>query len=187
MSFPYTTGLPNPPNDPSNDVGGMQQNTNTINSWTAVDHVGFNNSAGGQHKQITFNNTAAPSSPTDPLSYLFTSLVSSHPQLFFLNSINTYQLTNLALTSLSNFSGNQKGLTTPWGLILNWGDVQGFGSGTAITFPVGYTSTSSYWVFAQALGTSPTAIYGVTNFSSTQFKLFCNVSPPHTNFFAIGY
>ena len=54
MSFPYTTGIPNPPDNPSSDVSNMQTNTNTINSWVAVDHIGFNNAAGGLHKQVSF-------------------------------------------------------------------------------------------------------------------------------------
>ena len=64
MTFPYTAGIPNPPNNPSQDVPVMQTNANTINSWVQVDHTGFNNANAGIHKQVTFAlNQAAPGFP----------------------------------------------------------------------------------------------------------------------------
>lgn len=95
MSFPYTTGLPNPPDNPSNDVSGMQQNTNTIDSYVAVDHVGFNNSAGGQHQQVTLPNNNTPSSPAALASVIYTgpgTALNSASQLFYVNSAITVQL-----------------------------------------------------------------------------------------------
>ncbi|CAB4121555.1 hypothetical protein UFOVP1357_58 [uncultured Caudovirales phage] len=42
MSITYNLNIPNPPNDPGDDVSPMQVNTNSVNSWTNVDHVEFN-------------------------------------------------------------------------------------------------------------------------------------------------
>ena len=61
-NFPYNPDLPNPPDDPSQDVGGMQKNAQTIGNWVAVDHVGFGNVLGGQHSKVTFPSTITPPS-----------------------------------------------------------------------------------------------------------------------------
>jgi hypothetical protein len=83
MSFTYTTGIPNPPNDPSVDVPNMQTNTNTINSWTEVDHIGFNNGLAGQHTHITFPNvqsgSSSPFSDAIPKSQIFPQAFASTP------------------------------------------------------------------------------------------------------------
>jgi len=52
MNLGYNTGIPNAPNNPSNDQPLMQTNTNSINSWVQVDHAGFQNNQGGYHTNI---------------------------------------------------------------------------------------------------------------------------------------
>ena len=52
--FEYNTTLPNPPDDPADDVAAMQTNTMSVAGWTEVDHVGFNNTLGGFHNIVTF-------------------------------------------------------------------------------------------------------------------------------------
>jgi hypothetical protein len=114
MAFPYTTGIPNPPNDPSADVSNMQTNTNTISDWTNVDHVTFNQAAGGQHKQITFANTSSPSTPSDPTSILFTSpgTASSKADLKFVNQNATFPLNSLrAMGSFAYGNGALSAIT----------------------------------------------------------------------------
>lgn len=90
MSFPYTIGLPNPPDDPSQDVGGMQINTNTIDSWVQVDHVGFRNSLGGKHQTVTF-----PVPQSDPSLSINTTQI--YPKTF--GSAPTYLETYAALNT----------------------------------------------------------------------------------------
>lgn len=82
MTFTYNSTLPNPPDDPADDVSGMQVNTLSIAQLVAIDHVGFNNADGGQHLQVTFNSNNVPSTPVSP-PVLFTNTVNSLPQLFY--------------------------------------------------------------------------------------------------------
>lgn len=75
MSFTYTTGIPNPPDPPAGDVADMQVNTNSISSWTEVDHIGFNLTTAGQHRVMTFptvqTTSTAPFAATYPISQIF--------------------------------------------------------------------------------------------------------------------
>lgn len=49
----------------------MLQNFQSINGIVGVDHVPFNNLTGGQHKQVTFNTTSAPSLPTGTTTIVY--------------------------------------------------------------------------------------------------------------------
>ncbi len=102
MSFPYTTGIPNPTNSPQQDVPNMQINTNTISDWVAVDHVGFGNSTSGQHTKLTFPNVLAiPPAPTGDKSIIYTSAgyptpapppLDTAPQAMITNSAGNFLL-----------------------------------------------------------------------------------------------
>lgn len=50
--FSYNNNVPNPPDDPGDDVGDMNQNTKSIEGIIAQDHVGFDLLDGGYHKVI---------------------------------------------------------------------------------------------------------------------------------------
>jgi len=121
-SFTYTTGVPNPPNDPSNDVPLMQTNTNSILSIIAVDHVGFNTpgpnpaGSGGQHLQITYNSENPPSVPADPIGITYTNagvVSASHPQLFYQNSQGNFPLSALRAMGVFATIGGAAGAVTP--------------------------------------------------------------------------
>lgn len=75
MSFTYNLNIPNPPNPPSVDVPNMQTNTNSINNWVQVDHVGFAGTTSGQHNHVTFpvvqTGTSSPFANTYPISQIF--------------------------------------------------------------------------------------------------------------------
>jgi hypothetical protein len=58
-NFTYTTGIPNGPDNPSNDQPIMQTNTNSINSLIDTDHIGFNTNFGGAHNQVQMPFTAS--------------------------------------------------------------------------------------------------------------------------------
>lgn len=120
--------IPNPPNDPADDVSTMQTNAGSISSIIAVDHVGFNVAGGGQHAQVTFNANNVPTLPASP-PVLFTDLPSNHsgspsyPELFFYSgsvaqSSSQYSLGGIGSTLLLG------------GVILKWGN---FTMGSGIT------------------------------------------------------
>jgi len=59
----YTSGIPNGPDNPSNDQPDMKINNDNIPIFVAVDHVGFNTNLGGYHKIIhQTQNTVDPAS-----------------------------------------------------------------------------------------------------------------------------
>jgi len=70
--FTYNRDIPDAPNNPSNDQPKMQVNTNSTQDLIAVDHVSFNLSPGGTHKQATFSSKNAAGAQVDPQSVLYT-------------------------------------------------------------------------------------------------------------------
>jgi hypothetical protein len=57
-NFPYNSNVPNPPDNPSADVGDMQTNSGSIANIIAVDHIGFNLNNGGWHTILHQPNNA---------------------------------------------------------------------------------------------------------------------------------
>lgn len=114
MTFSYNPSLPNPPNDPADDVPGMQVNSASIAGLVSTDHVGFNVAGGGQHKQVTFNSNNVPAVfPVTP-PVLFTDVVAGLPQLKFFSgdaahSSNQYIVAGSGSTMLLG------------GIIIKWG------------------------------------------------------------------
>jgi hypothetical protein len=134
VTFSYSPTIPNPPNDPADDVSVMQTNAASIASIIDVDHVGFNIAGGGQHEQVTFNANKVPSIPTSP-PVLFTDLPQNHggnpaltvPELFFYSgnaSQSSDQYSCLSTGSVLLFGG----------IIMKWGFSNIVKTGTAITF-----------------------------------------------------
>jgi hypothetical protein len=65
MNFNYTQGIPNGPDNPSDDQPNMQTNTNSDFGIWNVDHYGFVNALGGWHKVIRLPEIVGN---TDPLA-----------------------------------------------------------------------------------------------------------------------
>lgn len=105
MSFSYDPTLPNPPDDPADDVDQMQVNSQSISDLISVDHVGFNTAGGGEHDQVTFNNKNVPGAQTDPKSVLYTDsgTASTVSQLLYINQNATFPVS--ALRAFVNFTG----------------------------------------------------------------------------------
>lgn len=141
-TFAFSTSIPAANNSPADDQPYMLSNNSSTSGIIAIDHVGFNTSNGGYHKQITFSaNQSAPGYGTG-VSDLFVNLSSSISQLFFQNSAGTVQLTGLPITSTSTGGGTCWGITTPWGLKLNFGQsVISVNSSQTITYAVAFSST----------------------------------------------
>lgn len=75
MPSPFTFSTVEPaagssPGGVSRDA--MQKNNQSTFDILAVDHVTFNNTTGGLHKQVTYVNTESPSSPISPSTIAFT-------------------------------------------------------------------------------------------------------------------
>lgn len=72
MTFTFNTGIPAANNNPSVDQPDMLTNNQSTDGILAVDHISFNTANGGTHKQVTFDNVAAPGAQTNPQSILYT-------------------------------------------------------------------------------------------------------------------
>ena len=126
MTIPYSSAIPNPPNDPADDVAIMQINAGSISTIIAVDHVGFNLGGGGQHNQVTFNANNVPAIfPVTP-PVLFTDLPSNHgggptySQLFFYSNSIPRSSDQYVLTGNSGAPAKGSVLTFG-GIIIKWG------------------------------------------------------------------
>jgi hypothetical protein len=116
MTLTYTTNIPNPPNDPADDVSIMQTNTNSIASFVAVDHIAFGvgSSVNGQHKQVTFATNNVPVVPTSP-PVLFTNTVGSLPQLLFYSGNATQSSSQYVLRTSPGSTFLFGGMIIKWG------------------------------------------------------------------------
>jgi len=95
MSFPFTPTAPASSQPPRLSQPIMQQNFNSIFNILPVDHIGFGNSTGGQHKQTTFPNFVAPSDPTGTTTIAFPNAGIADPtngQYYFINQNATFPL-----------------------------------------------------------------------------------------------
>ncbi len=160
MSFGYNINIPFSTHNPSNDQPLMEENFNTINSWVAIDHVGFNNAAGGQHEQVTFNDVTTQVAPTNPTSILYTANDAfGNAQLNFLNAQN-----------LANVVGAAGSILTFAGVIFKWNTNVGALDNNAISFAVPFPN-NCYAVVANAVNTvtSQNAIVIVGAITRTSF------------------
>jgi hypothetical protein len=136
MTFSYNANLPNPPDDPGDDVAGMQTNTVSIGGLIAVDHVGFNLAGGGQHTQITFNANNVPTPPVSP-PILFTNVPTayggtpSYPELFFYSGNSTQSSSQYVIPPSMGGTGS---VLLMGGIILKWGTVNYLMAGGAQSF-----------------------------------------------------
>lgn len=132
----YITGIPATANNPSVDQPNMLTNTNNIPPLIAQDHFGFNDNAGGNHKQVHMKNQAAPGgigANADGVFYCNSSAGQSRP--FWQNAAagSPFQFSLLGAQSIAT-NGY---LTLVGGIILQWGFVNAPGGGpTAVTFPL---------------------------------------------------
>ncbi len=125
--FTYSPTIPNPPDDPADDVSQMQTNSASIFGLIAIDHVGFNLTNGGQHKQVTFNAPLGsdPGQPT-PISTLYTKTSSSS------NTQDLYFQNGSAVSGVNQLTGGG-GYVTTWAQFASYGGVNPFPQSLSFT------------------------------------------------------
>ncbi len=125
----YTGGLPNPPNFPSQDVGSMQTNTNSIETWVVQDHFGFNTAdgSGGYHAKVSLQNIPVHLTPpaipagTDGMMYADTIAGISWPWWKWGNVPGQeFQITGSAAAAIPQIAADGYSFL-PGGLIIQWG------------------------------------------------------------------
>ena len=202
-NFTYTTGIPNPPNNPSSDVPGMQTNCNSLNSLISVDHIGFNDGSnnGGRHLQVQMPvQGSIPSGLIGGEGTLYTKS-GTGAQLFYTPGVsgNEYQLTRVIGPNFATFGTftnyppavvNQNGGWTflPGGLLYQYGTMQTTGSSTAVVFPIMFSSGLYSLNISYSQSSGGGATYGYTQQSQTGFKFNTSTGTVGINFFwmAIG-
>lgn len=184
MTYPINTTIPAAGNNPSLDQQPMMQNFANINSYLGVDHTTPGTNPGdGQHNQVTFHINQSAPSIANGVSGLFANLVSSASQLFFQNASGSVQLTGLTISG----GGGNFGISTPWGIKLNWGVVVPSSGGTSVTFAVAFSSNTNVFLSAQSTSTGNVAnIVTASSITGSGFKAYSSGSPS-TNYFAIGF
>ena len=107
MSLSYSTTIPAANNDPADDQLQMQTNFASINTLIGVDHVQFASGAYGTHDQVTFSSENTPSTPTDPVSVLYTAAgtASSVANLLYVNQNATFPVSLIRAFGFGTASG----------------------------------------------------------------------------------
>ncbi len=166
MSINYNLNIPDGPNDPSADQPLMKENTNSIDTWTNVDHIKFAAGAGntaGTHKQVTFNNKNAAGAVTDPTSILYTGdgTASAKAEVFFRNEEAT-----LLISGIKAF-GRVIPNTGVLSNALNC-TVSSFGATVVIALTAGVTTGNNVCIFtSQAAALGPTYTFSSPNLTLT--------------------
>ena len=137
-TYTYNNNVPNPPDDPADDVGDMNQNTKSISGIIATDHIGFGFANGGFHNLIHQpNQTVGGQAVWDPANPTIISAIQAtkisgvqqtFPLLYTPNSTVTATDTQLfSMTGgggISQLTGNLTG-SDGWcwvgGVLLQWG------------------------------------------------------------------
>jgi len=152
MNLTYTTGIPDTPNNPSNDQPPMKVNTNSINSIIQIDHSGFNDNDGGYHTIIhqksatrsrsgqgnTFTNFPAAIALVDQI---FTAAYTPDTTGGVADTQIFSRTGNGDISQLSGFVASTDGHQWLGGILIQWGRA---GSGTV---------TSGSFASGAALGT----------------------------------
>lgn len=143
MSFTYTNNVPNPPNLPSTDVRAMQENTQSIDGWVEVDHIGFNLVNGGNHRQVHMNKQPAPPrNGLDAVFYTDTIPSGTGPTSFpcWNNSLGSFAITGSA--AATNPSNTVNGVSfLPGSLLIQWGTETFAANVHDVTFSVMFPAT----------------------------------------------
>lgn len=149
----------------------------------------------GWHKLLQFPQPNPPTnSPTGKQSAVYTSVPAGRKQasqLFFANSNGEVQLTDLRNSSVRNITEAGIGLRTPFGYIINFGQVKFDSDGEEYSFPIPYTSSGTiYSLTATPAKQVATGFFSVEVVSRSRFKGYF-FSPPIADsakcyYFAIG-
>ena len=139
MTFTYTRSVPNPPNFPSQDVGNMQINTNSIYDIIDKDHFTFGSpgTVDGTHRRVSLSNIAAPGVPGTTNAVLFANNPAGTSQPFWqigVGAANIFQIPTFPTATPP--SATQNGFSyLPGGILMQWGFALLPASGSTINFP----------------------------------------------------
>jgi hypothetical protein len=199
MSITYNTGIPDGPNNPSNDQPLMKVNTDAVNTFVGIDHVGFNVGTGvsGFHNKSTYvdqagdpGNVASSAqvyakkvtysgSPAGTGIELIMKKASNDP----INPNGIIQLTDNQLGVSASTNGYS---FLPGGLIIQWGTMNVVADNTAYTFPTAFPN-NCFAVTLQLKNNSATVhSQQVQSLNNSGFTIRCDYANKFVMFIAIG-
>lgn len=155
LTLDYNTNVPNGPNDPQDDQPEMLTNTQSINTWTNVDHVGYNVINAGIHKQVRMRNQGAPGLG-DGQGVLYAGLINGNSWPIWQNSVGSFPLMSFPPQVAANGYTILAG-----GIVLEWGSITGanIANGQAVAFPLTFpTSVFSITIGPQSNSTNDKTI-----------------------------
>lgn len=177
----YNNNIPNPPNNPQTDVPNMKVNTNSIAALISQDHFGFNNNAGGNHKQVHLKNTSAPGGlGANADGVFYANLQGGQSWPFWQNNTGIFQLFGQQSIAASGY------FTLPGGLIIQWGTASVGSSLVSITFPLAFP-TAAFAITALRQQITSTVL-GYQNLTQSGVQLIANgaSSTASTTWIALG-
>lgn len=158
MTITYSSTIPNPPDDPADDVAIMQSNAGAISSFLAIDHTPFNVAGSGQHNRVTFNSNNVPSLPAS-VPVLFSDSPANHggiptyPQLF------VYSGTSAQSSDQYKLANSNGSVLLMGGLILKWGSFNITGSTVGVVvFDKAFPNAIFNAQASVQLGTAPLGV-----------------------------
>jgi hypothetical protein len=162
MSFTFNTGIPAANNNPSADQPLMLQNNISTNAILSVDHVTFNSTLGGTHKQVTFTSKNTPAGlPTDPTSIVYTAngVSSTVSQLLFANQNANFPLSSIR--AFGTFTAAVGAIVPPvmYNVVSITGAVVGPNTNFTIPLTAGATNTNNPVVLIWVNRASPNTVY----------------------------
>jgi hypothetical protein len=188
-NFPYTEGLPNPPDKPNQDVARMQINSTSIPGIIAQDHIGFGFDNGGYHTVIHSIPTNNPSPPTTYPPAGSPAAISGveqiYPLLYQPNTIppsaaDTQLFARTGVGGISQLTGNNA-IRNGWcwcgGILLQWGFVN---VTTTTTGMVTFTDATGGIPFPRNCFNITTSITG--NNASNTSRVTVSTNPTVTSF-----
>ncbi len=187
-NYPYNNNVPNPPDDPGDDVGDMNQNTKSIQNLIITDHIDFNTAGSGAHNRSQYKviNRAANLPPLNLIGSGYATMYSNtngsiQEELFFTRggSAVAIQLTTGGSGGPA-ISGDRGWTFLAGNLVMNFGKAD-FSAGTiTATKATGTVSflnpygTSAYSIVLTPLGPNnapvSTTTLGVTSSTTTTFS-----------------
>ena len=176
MSIQYYPNIPQPGDNPSQSQDLMLQNFSGINSWTNIDHIQFQDSPAGTHKQVTLPVNATITAPTGLSSVISTVPGTANPSISQL----IYNLPSLTIPlsvirAFAVFPGNGSGAVTPSNSYNVASINTNSGSWTStITLSSGATTGTQYLVLSSSsfgVAGEDQIIVNYNVLSATQFTL----------------
>lgn len=175
----YTSGIPNGPDNPSNDQPLMKTNNDNIPTFVAIDHVGFNTNLGGYHKIIHQTQNTVDPAPISGINQIYSK---NYTPAYAGAPTDTQLFAETGLGGVSQLTGHNAVANGGWqwvaGTLLIWGNVvtnfSGSNTGTVTFTAVSGTTipfpNNCFQVFTTMNGISGTAnVVQIVSKSATNF------------------